>query len=122
MDPRLEPLNELQSRLESLVTLLGGEAAPSAEEMDRSWSAATAAFRRFRGIAESAPDGPPPAEVRERMEAVMRLDAVAVGLASRHRDQLAVELDKVAGSKSHLRSLDNARGESGLGGGCDVAG
>ena len=122
MDARVERLDELQARLEHLVNVLGGSEVPAADEMDRAWSAASRAFEAFRRAAEPFAGQETPDEVRKRVEAVLRLDAVAVGLASRHRDALAGELDKLAGVRSRLRALDATRGSAGVGDACDVAG
>ena len=122
MDPRVELLDVLTGRLEILVSTLGGEEAPSAEALESAWSQAAEAFERFRVVADGFGQQALPAEVRRRMEAAMKLDAVAAGLASRHHDGLSLELDKMAGARSHLRSLTAGRRIGDAGTSCDVTG
>lgn len=121
-DPRIEPLEELATRLEALVSTLGDSETPHSAGLERAWSQVDQAFERFRQVWDAVDEGPLPEEVRVAMEAVLRLDAVAVGLASRQREGMALELEKMSGARARRRVLESARGNAGTGDSCDITG
>lgn len=118
MDPRLGLLDDLAKRLEGLLSGFEGEALP-AITMGNLWQACASSFERFRAASEARPDEPLPADVRIRLEQVLRLHAVVASLAVRSQDELRNELDKVATVRSRLAS--RASGPE-LGEACDLVG
>ena len=88
------------------------------------WSRCVQAFTEFSELQEELPEAPLSEPVRERMEQVQRLQAVAQNQLQRLRSRYAEELDSAHAARERLRDLRKA--ESGRptrrSGTCDVRG
>lgn len=119
-DPRLVPLEALEQRLRELVSLLSTPAERSDDAaMHAGWLRCHEAFERFRDL-----EGPDPADdLRAHMENAQRLHAVAMGLATRARDELRGELATLGETRQRLRQVHgHVTGSHRAGGSCDVSG
>lgn len=122
-DVRIGLLDELNRRLEELLGLLDGQELQDGARLSGSWMRCSAAFEAFRSADASAlarGEGRPDA-VRERMEAALRLQAVAASLAGRGRDLVADGLREMRQLRRKLREAA-PDGRPAAGGACDVRG
>jgi hypothetical protein len=121
MDSRLDALEALSTRLESLLSQLDGGGAATQEVIEEIWGRCTDSFERFRDTCED-PDAPreaPPDEVNAMVEKTLRLYAVAGHTVEEWARELAVERKRLAGARAHLRARG---GEARLGRSCDLSG
>ena len=115
----LDLLDGLLVALERLVTDLEGGASSDARELEGVWSSCAEAFAAVRG--ELDPASPLSAAASEKVKQALRLQAVASGLASHQRDEIASEMESLSGVRGRVRAMrrDSA---GGVGRSCDVSG
>ena len=116
-DPRSDRLDDLGRSVEAVLSAFEGERSPEPEIMAHVWRRCSEAFERFQ--AACAPGGPLPPELRNAVERVSKLHAVATSMLARQREGLVSELDKLVGVRARLGDLAAAHGD---GRSCDVTG
>jgi hypothetical protein len=118
-DDRSASLDDLSARLEGLISSFGGDRSPTGEAVQAAWTACARAFDAFRTAFEASPEPVVSPEMRSRIEQVLKLEAVATGLACRERDEVAAQLENLSGVRARLRgyAASDPTGES-----CNVHG
>ena len=116
-DRRTTLLDELRTRLESLLSGLESDVGPEALAGLR--AGCNAAFGRFRDEQELHAGEELPDAVRRGIEAALRLQGVVASLAVRVREDLTVEADKLANARTRLQSL---AAKAHVGKSCDLTG
>lgn len=109
-----EELAALETRLRELVCVLEGARTDPAT-LERAWKACdahTPAVARASSAAADEREG-----VRERLRRLVELNAIAVDVASRMKEGISVELERVRGMRARLGVLGSERA---TGGSCDV--
>ena len=117
-DARRTTLDELSRRLESLISSFGGGALDS-DAVHHAWTACARAFDAFRTAFEEGATRTVSPDLRARIEQVLKLEAVAAGLAGRERDEAARQLENLSSVRARLRGYASGAptGES-----CDLTG
>jgi len=121
MHPAGLVLEELARELRALLSQLGAEARGN---WPAAWGRCQALFERYRAAAPD-PSALPAAEARAlstALEEVVRLHAVAAGLAARERDTLAGSVRGIASARRRARDSAAGAGSAGLGASCDLSG
>ncbi len=121
-DPRIEPLDELTRGLESVLALLDEGERTSGDALLTAWQACDRSFEVLRGVNEALADRTTSSDVRERLDRVRRLQAVALGLCSRRKDTIGEGLARVVAVKRALAGRTGATAAPAAGTSCDVAG
>jgi hypothetical protein len=116
-DPRLAPLEELGTRLESLLSLLDDPAAGSPAALDAAWSRCLKASAAYRAACVGS--GPADEAVRARLAQVLRLNAIAASTSQRMKESVEQELVRAGAARSRLRTLGARPAPRGS---CDVQG
>ena len=117
----IEALNELAVELRTLLDQLGAETGASQGHLRTAWSRCQARLLQYQGQAPDPKKLDPDerAELKQALEEVTRLNAVAASLVSRESDRLSTSLGAVGGRR---RQLQGTPSESTLGDRCDMSG
>ena len=116
-DERETLLNELHASLEALIS--GLESGLGEDALAGLWATCDGTFARFRVAQEAQASAELSDELRKKLEAALRLQAVVASLAARQRDELTSEAEKLTNARARLESLA-ARAH--VGQSCDLLG
>jgi hypothetical protein len=114
-------LRELASELRALFSRIGDGADG---EWQASWTRCEELYARYRADPPALRDLPAGerASLTSALDEVVRLNAVAAGLASRESERLSATLRSVGSSRRRVREQSDAPDTAGTGNNCDIRG
>lgn len=119
--PAIAALGDLAAELRALLARIGAEADGA---WQGSWTRCQEFLARYRAeeprlaLLTATERG----EHAAALEEVMRLNAVAAGLAARESERIGVELRRVSATRRRVRGRSDAPDTGGTGRSCDVRG
>ena len=119
-DLRGELVEALADRLEALLARIEGGGDADARSLVEAWTKCAAAFDALRAENEARPDKRVSPALRERLDHVLRLHAVALSTVGRAQDALGERFAEIKGIRRFLAT--NASGGARVGGSCDMRG
>ena len=123
MDPRLAVLDDWKAALQEVLGALSAGFGGDGHALDAVRARTERCFARFCALDQELGSSayPYPDDVRAEVEAVLRLESIAVSLAASTHEALALERGRLVRAKGLLRDARGATA-AGTGRSCDVRG